>query len=191
MFKILFITLVVFNITMPQHVSSDKGGCKWKGTAPFCGSNYCDSYDEHAYPSKEGFKSSTADGFGATCWTGKKVLCCKGLKHNIKSELQTGLDIAGVYEVAFKATIQRCKVEEDSSSNSEYPSGKTLKCIDEDGYRNSWEIYCENDFGYICRSLLRNGKTVGLYQSGIIGWYEPTQWDTIHGENRRWFRVNN
>jgi len=205
MFKIVVIILAVLNV-MPQHVSSaggtitaavigasvnaagivsksnpnvqpgEKGGCYWKGTAPACSSPSCNRNAEEEEFIKLGKLSyldpigiNQTPNFGANCWYGKKTLCCKGRGHDNTW--------AGIWEVAFLFTIQRCKNVEDQDA----ACGMNLKCIDDNDNENTWEIGGSN-----CDRLFWKGTEEAEVYPGIIAWKKQLK----VGKAQRWFKVN-
>merc|ERR1712035_238274 len=54
--------------------------CKWFGTAPWCSPDGCpDGLSAHRSVKKRNElpDGEMLDKFGSSCWSGKKILCCK------------------------------------------------------------------------------------------------------------------
>jgi len=143
----------------------EKGGCHWKGTAPFCKGRCNRNVGEEEYIRHK-----------QNCLTGKKALCCKGREHDNTWD--------GVWEVAYTFTIQRCKNIEDQSNAA---CGMNLKCIDDNDNEYTWEIGGSN-----CDRLFWYGTEDAEVYPGIIAWEKsgPVAWPTIHGKARKWYKVN-
>lgn len=67
----VFATVFAIMCVFPSFIQSeDHQVCRWIGSAPFCGFNYCDGDDEYSV-----MYSKT--GGGKKCWTGQKTKCCR------------------------------------------------------------------------------------------------------------------
>ena len=53
-------------------------GCAWYGTARFCNGK-CPKSKKIQDHESSWYEAVPQRGFGKSCWTGQKVLCCEGM----------------------------------------------------------------------------------------------------------------